>query len=98
MRMTEDQWDAVIAVNLKSVFNLTKAVLQTMLKQKKRFNNQYELCGRSFRQCRTKQLFGIKSRDNRIYKKCCQRGWFKKYQVQCNCSGIHSDRNDRKIT
>jgi 3-oxoacyl-[acyl-carrier protein] reductase len=35
MRMTEDQWDAVISVNLKSVFNLTKAVLQTMLKQRK---------------------------------------------------------------
>ena len=34
MRMTEDQWDAVINVNLKSVFNLTKAVLQPMLKQK----------------------------------------------------------------
>jgi 3-oxoacyl-[acyl-carrier protein] reductase len=34
MRMTEEQWDAVIAVNLKSVFNLTKAVLQPMLKQK----------------------------------------------------------------
>lgn len=34
MRMTEDQWDAVISVNLKSVFNLTKAVLQPMLKQK----------------------------------------------------------------
>jgi len=34
MRMSEDQWDAVISVNLKSVFNLTKAVLQTMLKQK----------------------------------------------------------------
>ncbi|MDY0100244.1 MAG: 3-oxoacyl-[acyl-carrier-protein] reductase [Bacteroidales bacterium] len=34
MRMTEDQWDSVIAVNLKSVFNLTKAVLQSMLKQK----------------------------------------------------------------
>jgi 3-oxoacyl-[acyl-carrier protein] reductase len=34
MRMTEEQWDSVIAVNLKSVFNLTKAVLQTMLKQK----------------------------------------------------------------
>jgi 3-oxoacyl-[acyl-carrier protein] reductase len=34
MRMSEDQWDAVINVNLKSVFNLTKAVLQTMLKQK----------------------------------------------------------------
>ena len=34
MRMTEEQWDAVISVNLKSVFNLTKAVLQSMLKQK----------------------------------------------------------------
>jgi len=34
MRMTEEQWDAVIAVNLKSVFNLTKAVLMTMIKQK----------------------------------------------------------------
>src|SRR4030066_1591478 len=34
MRMTEEQWDAVIAVTLKSVFNLTKAVIQAMLKQK----------------------------------------------------------------
>jgi 3-oxoacyl-[acyl-carrier protein] reductase len=34
MRMTEDQWDTVIAVNLKSVFNLTKAVLNVMLKQR----------------------------------------------------------------
>lgn len=34
MRMTEEQWDAVISVNLKSVFNLTKAVLPSMLKQK----------------------------------------------------------------
>jgi 3-oxoacyl-[acyl-carrier protein] reductase len=34
MRMTEEQWDAVIAVNLKSVFNLTKAVLMPMIKQK----------------------------------------------------------------
>ncbi len=33
MRMTEEQWDLVINVNLKSVFNLTKAVLKPMLKQ-----------------------------------------------------------------
>lgn len=32
MRMSEEQWDEVISVNLKSVFNLTKAVLKTMLK------------------------------------------------------------------
>lgn len=34
MRMTEEQWDMVINVNLKSVFNLTKAVQKYMLKQK----------------------------------------------------------------
>jgi 3-oxoacyl-[acyl-carrier protein] reductase len=32
--MTEEQWDAVINVNLKSVFNFTKAVQNIMLKQK----------------------------------------------------------------
>lgn len=34
MRMTEHQWDQVIQVNLKSVFNCTKAAARTMVKQK----------------------------------------------------------------
>jgi 3-oxoacyl-[acyl-carrier protein] reductase len=34
MRMTEVDWDLVIKVNLKSVFNLTKAVQKYMLKQR----------------------------------------------------------------
>lgn len=35
MRMTEEQWDEVLRVNLKSVFNMTKAVQKVMLKQKR---------------------------------------------------------------
>jgi 3-oxoacyl-[acyl-carrier protein] reductase len=35
MRMTEQQWDEVMSANLKSVFNLTKAVQRPMLKQRK---------------------------------------------------------------
>ena len=35
MRMGEEDFDAVIEVNLKSVFNMTKAVQRTMLKQRK---------------------------------------------------------------
>lgn len=35
MRMSEEQFDEVIRVNLKSVFNLTKAVTKPMLKQRK---------------------------------------------------------------
>lgn len=34
MRMSEADFDAVIATNLKSVFNMTKAVMRTMLKQR----------------------------------------------------------------
>lgn len=34
MRMSEEQWDLVINVNLKSVYNLTKTVQKTMLKQR----------------------------------------------------------------
>ncbi|QNF31614.1 3-oxoacyl-[acyl-carrier-protein] reductase [Adhaeribacter swui] len=34
MRMSEEQWDAVLNVNLKSVFNLTKAATKVMMRQK----------------------------------------------------------------
>ena len=34
MRMKEEDWDAVIATNLKSMYNCSKAVMRTMMKQK----------------------------------------------------------------
>lgn len=34
MRMSEEHWDEVIDTNMKSVFNMTKAVMRTMLKQR----------------------------------------------------------------
>lgn len=34
MRMSEDDWDNVIRVNLKSVFNCTQIVIRSMLKQR----------------------------------------------------------------
>ncbi len=34
MRMSEEQWDAVLTVNLKSVFNITKAASKPMMKQR----------------------------------------------------------------
>lgn len=35
MRMSEQDWDDVLRINLKSIFNMTKAVQKTMLKQRK---------------------------------------------------------------
>lgn len=34
LRMSENDWDAIMSVNLKSAFNLTKAVQRTFLKQR----------------------------------------------------------------
>ncbi|MCF8364131.1 MAG: 3-oxoacyl-[acyl-carrier-protein] reductase [Bacteroidales bacterium] len=34
MRMTEEDWDLIIKVNLKSIFNMTKAIQRSMLKQR----------------------------------------------------------------
>lgn len=34
LRMTEEQWDTVININLKSLFNLTKQVLRPMMKNR----------------------------------------------------------------
>lgn len=34
IRMTEEDWDTVININLKSVFNFCKAVFRTMMKQR----------------------------------------------------------------
>lgn len=35
LRMTEQQWDDVMAINLKSVFNMTKQVIKPMMKSRK---------------------------------------------------------------
>lgn len=34
MRMSEEEWDAVIATNLKGAFNVTRALLRSMVKQR----------------------------------------------------------------
>lgn len=35
MRMTEENWDEVININLKSIFNITKAASKTMMRNRK---------------------------------------------------------------
>ena len=50
-RMTEEQWDMVIAVNLKSVFNFTKAVQPVMWKTRERQYYQPKFCCWCFRKC-----------------------------------------------
>ena len=44
MRMSEEDYDRVMNVNMKSVFNMTKARSETYAETKKWFNNKYEFC------------------------------------------------------
>ena len=44
MRMGEEDFDEVVKVNLKSVFNMTKAVQRTFSKATKWLINSYEFC------------------------------------------------------
>jgi len=79
MRMTEDQWDAVINVNLKSVFNFTKAAQKTMLKQ------------RSGSIINMSSVVGVSGNAGQgIYQNIVQGGWKIQCARQRGCA-----RNDR---
>jgi 3-oxoacyl-[acyl-carrier protein] reductase len=62
MRISEDDFDKVIEVNLKSVFNLTKAVIRPMMKQRKG-SIINEFCS----------WFKRKRRSDKL---CCFKGWY----------------------
>ena len=59
MRISEQDFDQVMEVNLKSVFNLTKAVIRPMMKQRSGSIINMELCSWCSRKCRSDQLCGF---------------------------------------
>jgi 3-oxoacyl-[acyl-carrier protein] reductase len=79
MRMTEDQWDLVLKVNLKSVFNMTKAVQKTMLSQRSgSIINMSSVVGVSGNAA--KQIIRHQSRNYRFHKISCQRARCQKHK------------------
>lgn len=71
MRMKEDEWDDVININLKGVFNCTKAVTRQMMKQRSgRIINVSSIVGVSGNSW-TSQLRGRKSRRHRFNQIFC---------------------------
>ena len=67
MRMKEEDWDRVMAINLKGVFNCTQAVIRSMIKNKsgKIVNYRFGVGGHG--KCRTGQLCRFQGRGDRIY-------------------------------
>jgi 3-oxoacyl-[acyl-carrier protein] reductase len=67
MRMSEEDFDKVIEINLKSVFNMTKAVQKNHAEKPQRFYRKHEFGCWCKRKCRTSQLRRFKSRNDWFY-------------------------------
>ena len=74
MRMSEEQWDEVINTNLKSAFNLTKAVQRPMLK------------ARSGSIVNMSSVVGVKGNAGQADYAASKAGLF---PMQCNCSRVY---------
>ena len=66
MRMKEEEWDAVMAVNLKGVFNLTRAVVRPMIAARYGRIVNLVLDRRADGQRRPDQLRGLQGRAHRV--------------------------------
>ena len=77
MRMTEQMWDSVIQVNLKSAFNFTHAVTPVMMRQRSGsiISLSSQLRRRYQWQPRASQLCGLQSRYYRPYQDGCEGTW-----------------------
>lgn len=91
MRMKKEDFESVIDVNLVGTFNVTKNVISHMIKARSgKIINISSVVGIS-RKCRTNKLLGIKSRNNRFYKKSCKRSWWKKYTSKCSSTRFYTN-------
>ena len=61
MRMKEEDFDRVIEVNLKGVFNCIRAVTPIMVKQKSGKDNKYVISSWNNRKCRSSKLCASKA-------------------------------------
>jgi 3-oxoacyl-[acyl-carrier protein] reductase len=79
LRMTPEQWDDVMEVNLKSVFNMTKQVIRPMMKAKKG-----SIINMS-------SIIGIRGNAGQSSYAASKAGiiGFTKYSCKCDCPRIH---------
>lgn len=95
-RMSEEQYDMVVAVNQKSVFNMSKFVGSVMMRQKSGQDNKSCFRCRTLRQPWTDKLFRNKGGYRRHDKDSCKGAWLKRYHLQRSCPWIYQDPYDRQ--
>ena len=88
-KMTDDQFDHVIDVNLKGVYNCTKAVVDIMLEQNSGVHPQRLVDRRHLRQFRPDQLRGDQVRRDRHGQDLGARARPQGHPRQRDLSGLH---------
>lgn len=96
MKMSEDDFDAVVATNLKGAFNCVKHVSRQMLKQRSGPDHQYLLGFRRYGECRPGQLLRLQGGAHRPYKIRGQGAGKPRDHVQRSGSRFYPYRNDRR--
>ncbi len=94
VKMNEDQWDRVIAVNLKGVYNCTKAIAPHHDRQGFRQNHKYILSGGRIRQLRPDQLRCHQSRRHWHDKGLGQGTRAEGDHGERRSTRVHNDRDD----
>ena len=94
VRMTEEDWDIVVDVNLKSVYNTCRALARSMMKERSRKDHQYYLRRRIDGQCRAGELFRFESRNDRLYEIAGERVGQPKYLRKLCGARIYSNTDD----
>ena len=95
MRMTEQQWDAVLTVNLKSAFNFIHACTPIMAKQR---GGSIINMSSVVRKCRTVQLLCLKGRPHRTCKVHRKGNGTKGHPRKLHRSGLHHHGHDQRAS
>ena len=95
LRMTEEDWDAVLDVNLKGTFNCTKAVIRHMSKQRSgKIVNIASVVG-EMGNAGQANYSASKAGVIGLTKTIAREFASKRDQCQCHCSRIYRDADDR---
>ena len=95
MKMSEEDFDAVIQTNLKGVFNCIHHIFPSDVKTESRTHYQYFLCFRRSWKCGTGQLLRRQGGGDRPDKKRGKRTCKPRHYRKRGCSGLYPNRYDR---
>ncbi len=96
LRMKQDDWDAVLATNLTSVFRLSKACVKKMMKDRRgRIVNITSIVGVTGN-AGAGELFGGQSRCARLHQVAREGSRLAKHHRECRRAGLYRHGHDAR--